>query len=81
MLGFAVEKIVYQRPLSVIYDTILRSNNSGPSSAFEKWSGHERSKTFTSAEGTSRGRAREGHSPCGKGDSGDPPPPPGKILY
>ena len=36
---------------------------SGPSSAFEKWSGHERSKTFTSAEGTSRGRAREGAYP------------------
>ena len=35
----------------------------GPSSAFEKWSGHERSKTFTSAEGTSRGRAREGAFP------------------
>ena len=33
---------------------------SGPSSAFEKWSGHERSKlAFTSAEGTSRGSARE----------------------
>ena len=35
----------------------------GPSSAFEKWSGHERSKTFTSAEGTSRGRAGEGAFP------------------
>ena len=36
----------------------------GPSSAFEKWSGHERSKTaYTSAEGTSRGRAREGAFP------------------
>ena len=38
-------------------------HSAGPSSAFEKWSGHDRSKTFTSAEGTSRGRAREGAFP------------------
>ena len=38
-----------------------------PSSAFEKWSGHETSKTFfTSAEGTSWGRVREGVTPSRK---------------
>ena len=52
---------------------------SGPSSAFEKWSGHERSKTFTSAEGTSRGRAREGaFPPVVRGVRGISPE---KILY
>ena len=50
----------------------------GPSLAFEKWSGHERSKTaFTSAEGTSRGRARE-LPPLVRGVGGISPE---KILY
>ena len=45
-----------------------------PSSAFEKRSGHERSKTLMSAEGKSRGRAREGaFPPSRKGGSGDLP--------
>ena len=52
---------------------------SGPSSAFEKWSGHERSKMFTSAKGTSRGRAREGvFPPLVRGVRGTSPE---KILY
>ena len=52
---------------------------SGTSSAFEKWSGHERSKTFSSAEGTSRGRAREGAlPPLVRGVRGVSPE---KILY
>ena len=53
----------------------------GPSLAFEKWSGHERSKTFASAEGTSRERAREGAFPPlvrGPGVRGISPE---KILY
>ena len=53
-------------------------NSSGPSSAFEKWSGHERSKTFTSAEGTSRGRAREEAFPLFYGGFGGSPP---RKLY
>ena len=53
--------------------------SAGPSSAFEKWPGHERSKTFTSAEGTSRGRAREGAlPPLVRGVRGISPE---KILY
>ena len=52
----------------------MGNGNAGPSSAFEKWSGHERSKTFTSAEGTSRGRAREGaFPPSRKGGLGEIP--------
>ena len=65
--------------MSVKYIPPSNPTFTGPSSAFEKWSGHERSKTFTSAEGTSRGRAREGaFPPLVRGVRGISPE---KILY
>ena len=48
----------------------------GPSSAFEKWSGHETSKT--SAEGTSWGEHERGIPPLVRGVRGISPK---KILY
>ena len=64
---------------SRLTETLFSDSKAGPSSAFEKWSGHERSKTFSSAEGRSRGRAREGAlPPLVRGFRGISPE---KILY
>ena len=46
---------------------------SGPSSAFEKWSGHEISKTFYECRRRVGGEHERGHSPSRKGGSGDLP--------
>ena len=57
-----------------MHKLIFINLKSGPSSAFEKWSGHEISKTFNECQRHELGEStKRGHSPSCKGGSGDLP--------